>query len=110
MLAFTGGYHGLGYGALTVTGRNLFRDPFAAQLADFATFAPFPDCTHCPFGATPREPSAARPIASTRSLRAWKTCSSNTATSAPILVEPVQGPGGENRAAGLVPARAALAR
>ena len=42
VLAFAGSYHGLGYGALTVTGRDLFRDPFAAQLADFATFIPYP--------------------------------------------------------------------
>src|SRR5277367_5405815 len=61
VLAFTGSYHGLGYGALTVTGRHLFRDPFAAQLADFATFMPFPSCQHCPFGATRRDPSACAP-------------------------------------------------
>jgi 4-aminobutyrate aminotransferase-like enzyme len=45
VLAFAGGYHGLGYGALTVTGRALFREPFSAQLADFASFLLFPNAS-----------------------------------------------------------------
>ena len=64
VLAFEGGYHGLGYGALTVTGRKLFRDPFAAQLADFAVFLPFPDVQRAPdraaFAAGGGEPAGAR--------------------------------------------------
>ena len=42
IIAFSGGYHGLGYGALTATHRDLFREPFLRQLADFVSFAPFP--------------------------------------------------------------------
>jgi len=94
VLAFTGGYHGLGYGALTVTGRSLFRDPFAAQLADFATFLPFPHCQHCPFGATGREPSACLPdCMNTFMLRAENLLKAGSIGA--ILVEPVQGRGGE---------------
>jgi len=94
VLAFTGGYHGLGYGALTVTGRALFRDPFTAQLADFATFMPFPDCQHCPFGAMGREPSACLPdCMNTFTARAEKLLASGKIGA--ILVEPVQGRGGE---------------
>ncbi len=94
VLAFTGGYHGLGYGALTVTGRTLFRDPFAAQLADFATFLPFPDCQHCPFGASHREPSACRPdCMNSFTARAEKLLA--TGKIGAILVEPIQGRGGE---------------
>jgi 4-aminobutyrate aminotransferase-like enzyme len=94
VLAFTGSYHGLGYGALTVTGRHFFRDPFAAQLADFATFMPFPDCQHCPFGAKGREPSACLPdCMNTFLARAEKLLS--TKKIGAILVEPVQGRGGE---------------
>lgn len=94
VLAFTGSYHGLGYGALTVTGRTLFRDPFAAQLADFATFMPFPDCQHCPFGAKGREPSVCLPdCMNTFLARAEKLLS--TKKIGAILVEPVQGRGGE---------------
>src|SRR5271154_4898039 len=94
VLAFTGSYHGLGYGALTVTGRHLFRDPFAAQLADFATFVPFPDCQHCPLGATPREPSACPPDCLNTFLARTENLLKQAGIGA-ILVEPVQGRGGE---------------
>ena len=43
VIAFEGAYHGLGYGALNTTHRAHFREPFRPQLADFATFVPFPD-------------------------------------------------------------------
>jgi 4-aminobutyrate aminotransferase-like enzyme len=43
VIAFEGAYHGLGYGALNATHRAHFRDPFRRQLADFASFVPFPE-------------------------------------------------------------------
>jgi 4-aminobutyrate aminotransferase-like enzyme len=94
VLAFTGGYHGLGYGTLTVTGRDLFRAPFADQLADFATFLPFPDCQHCPWQATEREPSACLPDCMNTFLRQAERLLEKGTIGA-ILVEPVQGRGGE---------------
>jgi 4-aminobutyrate aminotransferase-like enzyme len=42
VVAFTGGYHGLGYGTLNVTHRDFFRRPFSPQLRDFGNFASFP--------------------------------------------------------------------
>jgi 4-aminobutyrate aminotransferase-like enzyme len=42
VLAFTGAYHGLGYGALNATHRHHFRGPFLPQLGRFASFAQFP--------------------------------------------------------------------
>src|SRR5580698_696749 len=39
VVAFTGGYHGLGYGALNATHRDFFRRPFHPQLRDFGNFA-----------------------------------------------------------------------
>jgi len=42
VIAFDGGYHGLGYGALNTTHREFFRSPFRRQLREFADFAPFP--------------------------------------------------------------------
>ena len=42
VIAFVGGYHGLGYGALNATHRELFRSPFLRQLREFGRFAPFP--------------------------------------------------------------------
>jgi 4-aminobutyrate aminotransferase-like enzyme len=42
VIAFEGAYHGLGYGALTATHRNFFRNPFHFQLREFTRFVPFP--------------------------------------------------------------------
>jgi 4-aminobutyrate aminotransferase-like enzyme len=42
IIAFEGGYHGLGYGALNATHRELFRGPFENQLGGFGRFVPFP--------------------------------------------------------------------
>lgn len=49
VIAFSGAYHGLGYGALEVGGMPFFRNPFRAQLKDFAAIVPYPHCCHCPF-------------------------------------------------------------
>ena len=42
VIAFEGGYHGLGYGALNATHREHFRGPFKSQLREFGQFVPFP--------------------------------------------------------------------
>jgi 4-aminobutyrate aminotransferase-like enzyme len=42
IIAFEGGYHGLGYGALNATHREHFRGPFRTQLREFGHFVPFP--------------------------------------------------------------------
>jgi 4-aminobutyrate aminotransferase-like enzyme len=42
VIAFTGAYHGLGYGALNATHREFFRSPFQTQLGRFAHYVPFP--------------------------------------------------------------------
>lgn len=42
IIAFEGGYHGLGYGALNATHREHFRGPFRSQLREFGHFVPFP--------------------------------------------------------------------
>jgi 4-aminobutyrate aminotransferase-like enzyme len=42
IIAFSGAYHGLGYGALNVTHRDFFRGPFHYQLREFGHFVPFP--------------------------------------------------------------------
>jgi 4-aminobutyrate aminotransferase-like enzyme len=43
VIAFTGAYHGLGYGALNATHRDFFRAPFHNQLREFGHFVPFPE-------------------------------------------------------------------
>jgi 4-aminobutyrate aminotransferase-like enzyme len=42
VIAFSGAYHGLGYGALNVTHRDFFRGPFQYQLREFGHFVQFP--------------------------------------------------------------------
>ena len=42
VIAFEGGYHGLGYGALNATHRAHFRAPFRNQLREFGHFVAFP--------------------------------------------------------------------
>jgi len=42
IVAFTGAYHGLGYGALNATHREHFRGPFRRQLGGFSSVARFP--------------------------------------------------------------------
>lgn len=79
VIAFSGAYHGLGYGALNVTHRDFFRSPFHYQLREFGHFVPFP--------ATINEISAVE-WAIHRLLRRERIGA--------ILVEPVQARGGIN--------------
>lgn len=78
IIAFHGGYHGLGYGALNATHRDHFRAPFRSQLRDFGHFAPFPG----PESLRATE-TALRQILRRRRVGA-------------ILVEPAQARGGIN--------------
>jgi len=72
VVAFEGAYHGLSLGALDATARRAFRDPFAARLPGATVFARFGDA-----GDAARVAASARlPIGA-------------------VLVEPIQGRGGE---------------
>ncbi|MFT5441837.1 MAG: 4-aminobutyrate aminotransferase-like enzyme [Myxococcota bacterium] len=72
ILAFRGAYHGLSLGALDATWREDFRDPFASRLPERTAFAPYGDL------------DAAR-----------QTIADATFEIGAILVEPIQGRGGE---------------
>lgn len=72
VVAFEGAYHGLTLGALDATWRPAFRDPFAERLAGRTAFAPFGDA------------DAAASVA--------KVCAAPVGA---VLVEPIQGRGGE---------------
>jgi 4-aminobutyrate aminotransferase-like enzyme len=78
VIAFTGGYHGLGFGALTATGIPFFREPFRAQLREFTTFLPYPRGADTPLDE----------------LRRQIEQTSDGGGIGAILVEPVQGRGG----------------
>jgi len=78
VIAFEGGYHGLGYGALEVIGLPYFRDPFRPQLAEWTTWVPFPTDA----GALAQTEETLRSVLARGETGA-------------VLVEPVQGRGGE---------------
>ncbi len=77
VIAFEGGYHGLGYGVLNATDRAHFREPFRSQLAGFGRFVPFP--------STPKEMALVEKAI-------HRLCARHPVGA--ILVEPVQGRGG----------------
>jgi 4-aminobutyrate aminotransferase-like enzyme len=80
VIAFTGSYHGLGYGALNVTHREFFRRPFHSQLRQFGKFVPFPQFNQTDSQFIKLEKQI------TQILRRRKTGA--------ILVEPIQARGG----------------
>ncbi len=99
-IAFTGAYHGLGYGALEVGGLPYFREPFRRQLKEFATILPYPHCYRCPFGVKEkyRIEGGCFPNCSTHCLTELRDEIEKAIDRRDIgciLVEPCQGRGGE---------------
>ena len=90
VIAFTNAYHGLGYGVLNVTHREDFKKPFLKQLGGFSYCAPFPD------------ERVYEGKASNVSLKAVQSLfKKNKRSKHPVgavLIEPIQGRGGINRA------------
>ncbi len=82
IVAFEGAYHGLTYGALSVTSRALFRRPFLDQLFTGVRFAPYP-------GADADPADALRTVA-----RIIDEAAPSATPVGAVLVEPVQGRGG----------------
>ena len=100
VIAFRGAYHGLGYGALEVAGMPYFREPFRSQLKEFATLLPFPYCARCPYGETDAERlnEGDFPECSGSCLDKLEAEIEAALAARPIgaiLVEPIQGRGGE---------------
>ncbi len=90
VICFTGAYHGLGYGALCVTDRDIFKEPFRRQLGDFARRAPYPHCYRCPLQL--RYPSCE--VACLGAVREILDGPDGSEIGA-VIVEPMQGRGGE---------------
>ena len=100
VISFEGGYHGLGFGALEVIGIPAFREPFQSQLGRFAVRLPYPGCFRCPFGRKEgfRLEGNPFPNCSTSCLEELREQIVTTIRQREIgciLVEPIQGRGGE---------------
>ncbi len=79
VIAFQGGYHGLGYGTLNTTHREFFRAPFRLQLREFGHFIQFP--------TRPADLPIVETLMRRQFQRGWVGA---------VLVEPVQARGGIN--------------
>jgi 4-aminobutyrate aminotransferase-like enzyme len=86
VLAFERAYHGLTLGALSVTSRRDFRDPFRALLGDGVRFAPFPE--------TGEQDAVRERDALDRVASILADSERTTSPVGAIIVEPVQGRGG----------------
>jgi 4-aminobutyrate aminotransferase / (S)-3-amino-2-methylpropionate transaminase / 5-aminovalerate transaminase len=86
VLAFAGGYHGLTYGALAVTARRDFKEPFSGQVPPFAVHAPYAEPRACPHACG---------NACTRAcLRTVDDALAANPHIGAVLAEPIQGRGG----------------
>jgi 4-aminobutyrate aminotransferase-like enzyme len=89
VIAFEGGYHGLGYGALNATHRDHFRGPFRSQLREFGYFLPFPRCSSC---SCPERPIALCGALDSLEAALIERCQKSAIGA--LLVEPIQVRGG----------------
>lgn len=88
VVAFTGSYHGLTYGALSATWRGDFRRPFKSQLFAGVRFAPYPHPYRWP---GPDDPTTGALAEVARLVDEAETTETPIGA---VLVEPVQGRGG----------------
>lgn len=88
VVAFDGGYHGLGYGALSVTSGTRFRRPFSQQLFGGVRFAPFPETREGAFAGVGTDAS----LAGVRTLILDARAGPHPVGA--VIVEPIQGRGG----------------
>ena len=89
VIAFAGGYHGLGYGTLNATHREHFRGPFRSQLRAFGHFLPFP-------GAADVKGRDKSGVSQFRRLTSAAAKLLRREKIGAILVEPIQARGGIN--------------
>lgn len=90
VIAFSGGYHGMGHGALALTG-NLNAKSKVQGLMPGVQFMPYPYSYRCPFGLGGDAGTAA---ASAYFERVLKDPESGIPLPAAVIIEPIQGEGG----------------
>ncbi|MGD1822429.1 MAG: diaminobutyrate--2-oxoglutarate transaminase family protein [Pleomorphochaeta sp.] len=90
VIAFSGAYHGMGHGALALTG-NLGAKEKVASLMPDVHFFPFPNSYRCPFGIGGETGVDAAIAYFERTL---KDPESGITKPAAVILEPIQGEGG----------------
>ena len=90
VIAFSGGYHGMGHGALSLTG-NLNAKTKVQNLMPGVQFMPYPNSCRCPFGLGGE---AGTDAACAYFERMLKDPESGVTKPAAVIIEPIQGEGG----------------
>ncbi len=90
VVAFSGGYHGMGHGAMALTG-NLNAKSRVQNLMPGVQFMPYPYSYRCPFGLGGE---AGTDAACAYFERALKDPESGITKPAAVIIEPIQGEGG----------------
>ena len=90
VVAFGGGYHGMGHGAMALTG-NLNAKSKVQNLMPGVQFMPYPYSYRCPFGLGGE---AGTDAACAYFERTLKDTESGIAKPAAVIIEPIQGEGG----------------
>ena len=90
VIAFSGGYHGMGHGALSLTG-NLNAKTKVQNLLPGVQFMPYPNSYRCPFGLGGE---AGTDAACAYFERMLKDPESGVTKPAAVIIEPIQGEGG----------------
>lgn len=90
VIAFSGGYHGMGHGALSLTG-NLNAKTKVQNLMPGVQFMPYPNSYRCPFGLGGE---AGTDAACAYFERMLKDPESGVTKPAAVIIEPIQGEGG----------------
>ena len=96
IIAFEGGYHGLGYGALNATHREHFRGPFRPQLREFGHFVPFPVGDEVTSLKSKNSKSETPHVVSYKEIEKRLRAILRREKIGAILVEPIQARGGIN--------------
>lgn len=90
VVAFSGGYHGMGHGALALTG-NLNAKTHVVNLMAGVQFMPYPNSYRCPFGLGGE---AGVDAACAYFENMLKDPESGVTKPAAVIIEPIQGEGG----------------
>lgn len=90
VVAFSGGYHGMGHGALALTGNLCAKNKVSALMPE-VHFLPYPYSYRCPFGLGGEAGAKAACAYFERTL---KDPESGITKPAAVILEPIQGEGG----------------